>query len=222
MIPLQLKRDKIVFSVLQMPLRIGCEELRELARISNLLDVLDGIDKLLGTAADTRIPLLKNRQDFFRVDLGQGAIKLTMPSCAAFLYNHLGLSSACRTAPPTSLERPNIPASRPFTKRTRHKSPLYSPKIISPFLANWRSIFADLRLVTSSAPNLTCLPFDIINLRSKVQPVLAHTWSQVINFSQPHLEKAGYKSPFRRRQITIYNISTGESNFHPASKPFSF
>jgi hypothetical protein len=45
MIPLQLKRDKIVFSVLQMPLRIGCEELRELARISNLLDVLDGIYK---------------------------------------------------------------------------------------------------------------------------------------------------------------------------------
>ena len=34
-----------------MPLRIGCEELRELARISNLLDVLDGIEKLLGTAA---------------------------------------------------------------------------------------------------------------------------------------------------------------------------
>ena len=76
MIPLQLKRDKIVFSVLQMPLRIGCEELRELARISNLLDVLDGIYKLLGTAADTRIPLLKNWQDFFRVDLSQGAIKI--------------------------------------------------------------------------------------------------------------------------------------------------
>jgi hypothetical protein len=47
MIPLQLKREKIVFSVLQMPLRIGCDQLRELARISNLLDVLDGIDKLL-------------------------------------------------------------------------------------------------------------------------------------------------------------------------------
>jgi len=61
MIPLQLKRDKIVFSVLQMPLRIGCEELRELARISILLDVLDSIDKLLGAAADTRIRLLKNR-----------------------------------------------------------------------------------------------------------------------------------------------------------------
>jgi hypothetical protein len=64
MIPLQLKRDKIVFSVLQMPLRIGCEELRELARISNLLDVLDGIYKLLGTAADTRIPLLKTGKIF--------------------------------------------------------------------------------------------------------------------------------------------------------------
>lgn len=57
MIPLQLKRDKIVFSVLQMPLplRIRSEELRELARISNLLDVLNGIDTLLGTAADTDI-----------------------------------------------------------------------------------------------------------------------------------------------------------------------
>ena len=76
MIPLQLKRDKIVFRVLRMPLRIGCEELRKLVRISNLLDVLNGIDKLLGAAADTRIPLLKNRQDFFRVDLGQGAIKI--------------------------------------------------------------------------------------------------------------------------------------------------
>ena len=60
MIPLQLKRDKIVFSVLQMPLRIGCEELRELARISNLLDVLDGIDQLLDTAADTDITRTTN------------------------------------------------------------------------------------------------------------------------------------------------------------------
>ena len=47
-----------------MPSRIGCEELRELTRISNLLDVLDGIDKLLGTAADTRIPLLKTGKIF--------------------------------------------------------------------------------------------------------------------------------------------------------------
>ena len=31
--------------------RIGCEELRELTRIVNLLDVLDGIEKFLGTAA---------------------------------------------------------------------------------------------------------------------------------------------------------------------------
>ena len=85
MIPLQLKREKIVFSVLQMPLRIGCDQLRELARISNLLDVLDGIDKLLGTAADTRIPLLKNRQDFFRVALGQGAIKINYAFLRCFL-----------------------------------------------------------------------------------------------------------------------------------------
>ena len=31
--------------------RISCEELRELTRIFNLLDVLDGIEKFLGTAA---------------------------------------------------------------------------------------------------------------------------------------------------------------------------
>ena len=47
-----------------MPSRIGCEELRELTRISKLLDVLNGIDKLSGTAADTRIPLLKTGKIF--------------------------------------------------------------------------------------------------------------------------------------------------------------